>query len=99
MVRTETKSSSAEERDNEKLQEVLERKVTEALEEGCVLDQLVDGLAVTKREERERMMQMYEAAVPREFWDRNIVAGRATIERLVKGDTEEGETDKGRDKA
>ena len=67
MVRTETRSSSAEERDNEKLQEVLERKVTEALEEGCVLDQLVDGLAVTKGEERERMMQMYEAGVPREL--------------------------------
>ena len=94
MVRTETRSSSAEERDNEKLQEELERKVTEALEEGCVLDQLVDGLAVTKGEERERMMQMYEAAVPREFWDRNIVAERATIERLVEERVFEKETQK-----
>ena len=32
-----------EERDNEKLQEVLEKKVTKALEEGCVLDQLVES--------------------------------------------------------
>ena len=52
MIRTETGGSSAEERDNEKLQEVLERKVTKALEEGGVLDQLVEGLAVMKGEER-----------------------------------------------
>ena len=83
IIRTETGGSSAEERDNEKFQEVLEKKVTEALEEGCVLDQLVEGLAVMKGEERENMMQMYEAAVPRELWDRNIVAGKATIEKLV----------------
>ena len=57
--------------------------MTEALEEGDVLDQLVEGLAVMKGEEREKMMQMYEAAVPRELRDRNIVAGKATIEKLV----------------
>ena len=71
------------ERDNEKLQDVLERKVTAALEEGCVLDQLVEGLAVMEGEERERMMQTCEAAVPRELRDRNSVAGKATIEKLV----------------
>ena len=65
------------------MQEVLEKKVTEALEEGGVLDQLVEGLAVMKGEEREKMMQMYEAAVPRELRDRNLVAGKATIEKLV----------------
>ena len=42
IIRTETEGSSAEERENEKLQEVLERKVTEALEEGGVLDQPVE---------------------------------------------------------
>ena len=73
-----------EERDNEKLQEVLEKKVTKALEEGCVLDQLVEDLAMMKGEERERMMQMYEAGDPRELRDRNIVAGKATIERMVE---------------
>ena len=31
----------------------LERKVTQALEEGSVLDQLVEGLAVMKGEERD----------------------------------------------
>ena len=76
--------SSAEERDDEKLQEVLERKVTKALEEGGVLAQLVEGLAVMKGEERERMMQIYEAGVPRELRERNIVAGKVTIERLVE---------------
>ena len=83
IIRTETGGSSVEERDDEKLQEVLEKKVTEALEEGSVLDQLVEGLAVMKGEEREKMMQMYEAAVPRELRDKNIVAGKATIEKLV----------------
>ena len=39
----------------------------------------MEGLAVMKGEERERMMQMYEAAVPRELRDRNIVARKATI--------------------
>ena len=53
-IRTETGGSSAEERDDEKLQEVLEKKVTEALKEGGVLDQLVEGLAVMKGEEREK---------------------------------------------
>ena len=52
MVRTEKGGSSVEERDDEKLQEVLERKVTKALEEGGVLDQLVEGSAVMKEEER-----------------------------------------------
>ena len=84
MKRTETGGSLSEERDNEKLQEVLERKVTKALEEVGVLDQLVEGLAVMKGEERESMMQMYEAAVPRELRERNIVAGKAAIERLVE---------------
>ena len=83
IIRTETGGSSVEERDDEKLQEVLEKKVTEALEEGGVLDQLVEGLAVMKGEEREKMMQMYEAAVPRELRDKNIVAEKATIEKLV----------------
>ena len=52
IIRTETGSSSNEERDDEKLKEVLEKKVTEALKEGGVLDQLVDGLAVMSEEER-----------------------------------------------
>ena len=38
-MRTETGGSSVEERDDEKLQEVLEKKATAALEEGGVLDQ------------------------------------------------------------
>ena len=67
---------SSEARDDEKLQEVLEKKVTEALNEEGVLDLLVEGLAVMKGEEREKMMQMYEAAVPRELRDENIVAGK-----------------------
>ena len=85
IIRTETGGSSAEERDDEKLQEVLEKKVTEALKEGGVLDQLVEGLAVMKGEEREKLMQRYEAAVPRELRDKmvDIVAGKATIEKLV----------------
>ena len=91
MVRTETGSSTVEERDDEKLQEVLERKVTQALEEGGILDQLVEGLAVVEGEERERMMQIYEVAVPRELRDRNIVAGKATIEKLVEERTFEKE--------
>ena len=85
IIRTETGGSSTEERDDEKLREVLEKKVAEALKEGCVLDQLVDGLAVMKGEEREKMMQRYEETVPREVRDKmvDIVAGKATIEKLV----------------
>ena len=65
MIRTETGGNQAGERNDERLQEVLERKVKEALEEGCILDQLVEGLAVMEEKEREKVMQMYEAAVPR----------------------------------
>ena len=53
MIRTETGASSTEERDDGKLQEVLEKKVAEALKKGGVLDQLVDGLAEMKGEEKE----------------------------------------------
>ena len=54
IIRTETGGSSTEERDDGKLQDVLEKKVAEALKEGCVLDQLVDGLAEMKEEEKEK---------------------------------------------
>ena len=84
MIKTETGGDQVKERDNERLQEVLEKKVKEALEEGSILDQLVEGLAVMEENEREKVMQMYEAAVPRELRDRNIVAGKATIEKLVE---------------
>ena len=59
-----------------------------------MLDQLVDGLAVTKGEEREMMMQMYEAGVPRELRERNIVAVKPTIARLVEERAFEKETQK-----
>ena len=52
IIRTETGGNQAGGRDDEKLQAVLERKLTEALEEGCILDQLVEGLAVMEEEER-----------------------------------------------
>ena len=63
--------------------------MTQALEEGSVLEQLVRGLAVMKGEERENMMQMYEAGEPREKRERNIVAGKATVERLVEDNRRE----------
>ena len=84
-VKTETGGSSVEERDDERLQEVLVRKVKEALEEECILDQLVEGLAVMEEKEREKVMQMYEAAVPGELRDRNIVTGKAMIEKACGG--------------
>ena len=85
IIRTETGGSSTEERDDGKLQEVLEKKVAEALKEGGVLDQLVDELAVMKGEEKEKMMQRYEETVPREVRDKMVdtVAGKETIEKLV----------------
>ena len=66
IIRTGTGGNQAGQGDDEKFQAVLERKVTEALEEGDTLDQLVEGLAVTEEEERRRVMQKYEAAAPRE---------------------------------
>ena len=66
MVGTETGRSSAEERVMTRNFKVLERKVSQAMEEGGVLDQLVEGLAVMKGEEREKMMQMYEVGMPKE---------------------------------
>ena len=67
------------------MQEVLEKKVAEALKEGGVLDQLVDGLAVMNDEDKERMMQRYEETVPREVREgmMDSVTGRKTIEKLV----------------
>ena len=46
MIWTETGGDQVKQRNDEKLQEVLEKKVQEALEEGRVLDKLVEGLAV-----------------------------------------------------
>ena len=52
-----------EERDDEKLQEVLERKVTQALEERGRKGKDDAGIWLWRKgEERERMMQVYEAA-------------------------------------
>ena len=85
IIRTETGGSSNEERDDEKLTEVLEKKVAEALKEGGVLDQLVDGLAVMSEEEKGKMMQKYEETVPREVREKmtDSVVGRKTIDKLV----------------
>ena len=41
-------------------------------------------MAVMEEEERERMMLMFESAVPREIRGGSIVAGKATIEKLVE---------------
>ena len=86
IIRTETGSSSNEERDDEKLKEVLEKKVAEALKDGGVLDRLADGLAVMSEEEKEKMMQKYEETVPREAREKMTdgVAGRKVIDRLVE---------------
>ena len=86
IIRTETGSSSNEERDDEKLKEVLEKKVAEALKDGGVLDRLADGLAVMSEEEKEKMMQKYEETVPREVREKmtDSVAGRKMIDRLVE---------------
>ena len=53
MIKTETGGNQVKERNDERLQEVLEKKVKEALEEGCILDQLVEGLAVMEENERD----------------------------------------------
>ena len=67
------------------MKEVLEKKVAEALKEGGVLDQLVDGLAVMSEEEKEKMMQKYEETVPREVREKmtDKIAGRKMIDKLV----------------
>ena len=44
----------------------------------------MEGLAVMEEKEREKVMQMYEAAVPGELRDRNIMTGKAMIEKLVE---------------
>ena len=44
----------------------------------------MEGLAVMEEKEREKVMQMCEAAVPGELRDRNIVTGKAMIEKLVE---------------
>ena len=54
MIKTETGGNQVKERDDERLQEVLEKKVKEALEEGSILDQVVEELAVMEENERER---------------------------------------------
>ena len=63
MFRTETGGSSVEERDDEKLQEMLGNKLTEALEERGSVGGRFGG---DERGKKGNMMQMYEAAVPRE---------------------------------
>ena len=86
IIRTETGSSSNEEREDEKLKEVLEKKVAEALKEGGVLDRLADGLAVMSEEEKEKMWQTYEETIPMEVRENVIdgVTGRKMIDKLVE---------------
>ena len=45
-VKTEAESSSAEEVEEKRIQEMMDKRATQALEEGGVLDQLVNGLAL-----------------------------------------------------
>ena len=86
IIRTETGSSSNEERDDEKLKEVLEKKVEEALKDGGVLDQLADGLVVMSEEQKEKMMQWYEETIPMEIREKmtDRLAGRNLIDKLVE---------------
>ena len=86
IIKTETGSSSNEERDDEKLKEVLEKKVEEALKNGGVLDQLADGLVVMSEEQKEKMMQWYEEAIPTEIREKmtDRLAGRNLIDKLVE---------------
>ena len=86
IIRTETGSSSNEERDDEKLKEVLEKKVEEALKDGGVLDRLADGLVVMSEEEKEKMMQKYEETIPMEVREKvtDRLAGKKMIDKLVE---------------
>ena len=45
-VKTEAVCSSAEEVEEKRIQEMMDKRSTQALEEGGVLDQLVNGLAL-----------------------------------------------------
>ena len=54
IIRTETGGSSTEERDDEKLQRSARKESGGGFAGRGVLDQLVDGLAVMKGEEREK---------------------------------------------
>ena len=63
---------------------MMDKRVTQALEEGSVLDQLVNGLALITESDREKMMRIYQAAMPEELKKMNIVAGKATIEKMAE---------------
>ena len=43
-----------------------------------------DGLALMTESDKEKMMRIYEAAMPEELKKMNIVAGKATIEKMVQ---------------
>ena len=43
---------------------MMDKKGTQALEEGGVFDRLVNGLSLMTGGDKERMMQIYEAAIP-----------------------------------
>ena len=66
-----------------KIQEELEKKVAQAMEEGGVLNQLADVLAVMVEKERGEMMRRYEAGMPEELGQMYVVAGRTTIEKMM----------------
>ena len=95
-VKTEAESSSAEEVEEKRIQE-MDKRATQALEEGGVLDRLVNGLALMTESEREKMMQVHEAAMLEELKKMSVVAGKATTEKMVEeraGSEEKKEKDK-----
>ena len=63
---------------------MMDKRAAQALEEGGVMDQLVNGLALMTESESQKMMRIYEAAMPEELKKLTSWPGRRPSRRWYK---------------
>ena len=68
------KSNSADETNQHQMQEELQRMVTQAMEQGVILNQFVEVMAAVDEKEWENMLGRYEAGMPKEL-EEEVLSG------------------------
>ena len=74
-------SSSADEADQQQMQEELQRKVAQAMEQ---VNKFVEVMAAVGEKEREEMIGRYEAGMPKELEEVYVATIKTAIERAVR---------------
>ena len=84
------KSSSADEANQQQMQEELQRMVTQTMEQGEMLNQFVEVMAAVGEKEREEILERYEAGMPKELGEVHVAASKTAIEKAVRESEMEG---------